>query len=104
MAFGKALKGLKRKRHFQEVGVRIVFLPVSRKHLYHKAAHAAPVKVGYVLMTIVAFGTYCKEQCLLRKTKAAAVGKNPSYVAVALAITARAYKSCNFFNCVNHLN
>ncbi len=52
---------------------------------HHKITHPAAIKVGNIVMTVVAFGAQREKQSLFRKTQRAAIREYPPDISVGIS-------------------
>ena len=102
MTFGQALQGLAGADHFQEIGLRVIHFIRKRNLFYDKVPHSAPIKVGYIIMSVIAFRLQCEKQSLFRETQRAAVRQQKGYVGVSMSKTTRTDERGNLFNSICH--
>ena len=73
MALGKALQGFYRTDYFQEVRIGIYRLVILRQCVHNEVSHSTAIKVWDEVVSVIASGLQCEEQCFLGETQRAAV-------------------------------
>ena len=85
VALGKALQGLPGGTNTQEIGIAEQLSGTRWHFFYHKTAHTATVKFGYIVVSVVSVRPQSEEQCLFWKTERATIGEHKADVRLGIA-------------------
>ena len=109
MTLCQSLQGSQRRGHNQEIGIGHMFCTCLTElqdtfGLHHKVADTSAIEVFNILMTVVTGRLQGKEQGLLRETKGAAVGEQPTDLGIGYTNTTRPNECCDLFDGIFHFS
>jgi len=102
MTLGQSLQSLSGIEHFQEIGICVIGGITGGHCGDHEIFDSTTIKVGYIIVSIVALRFQRKKQSFLGEAKRTTIGKQEADVGIMFAITTRTYQGGYFLNSICH--
>jgi hypothetical protein len=107
MALSQSLQGSQGRRHYQEVGIGIVYFATHASCInngfHDEIPDASAIQIGNIPVSVVSRGLQGKKQCLLRETQRAAIRQQPPYPCISRTDATCSYERSDFLYRVIHI-